>query len=274
MAITSYAAYLAAPKQYIEFSKSNVGFNNYCKVGQFNQGQMPPAGTLAGVNTANGVVPDDTVTGYPSINTLGSGNTGYLTRVELMEGSTVGPDMNNIEIFDRLFVAGAYTFGSSTTLASQPDFSARVPDGDYKGLELWCEVASNFTGSPVFTIGYTNENGVSGRSTTYSVLTNYSNQSTTFQIPLQAGDQGIQSLDSFSESGATGGTFNIMILRPLVSFSWNYATTMMSPIIKDFMQTGLPVVYDSSAIYTLGGNPGNNGGGVGLLWIKLEVSEG
>jgi hypothetical protein len=199
-------------------------------------------------------VPDDTVTGYPSIASFGGG-TGYITKVELnvsplTAGIPTTAGMGRFRVYDRLFAIGALTFGASVTLSSQPDFSGRVPGGDYKGLQLWLECVVALTGSGIVTVSYTNENGVSGRTATANTfgLAVGAMQ----QFPLQAGDQGIQSIDSVSDASFTAGTYNVCILRLVLNLLMQGSVNgamLQPPPIFDGLKTGLPIIYDDSALF-------------------------
>src|SRR6059058_1681748 len=94
----------------------------------FDVAGIPGAGTLAGSNTAAGVVPDDSIAGYPVINAFG-GTKGAISMIDF--GCSVAC---RLQLFDRLFLAGAYAFNAAVTLAAQPSFAGRVPGGtDFTG---------------------------------------------------------------------------------------------------------------------------------------------
>ena len=154
MAILSLDDYIASVKQIIPYSKTtartsvaNVWFAIHDLAGN------PGAATLAVGNTANGVVPTDATAGYPIIGF--STGLGYVATVDF--GSTVAC---RITVYDRLFHAGAYAFNASTTLASQPSYSSRIPGGtDYTGLQLWAEAVTGGTLIQNVTVTYTDQDG-------------------------------------------------------------------------------------------------------------------
>lgn len=170
----------------------------------------PGAGTLAGSSTAAGVVPTDATAGTPPINAFSGANTGYISGIDF--GNTVAC---RLRLCDMLFKAGAYAFNANVTLASQPSYAARVPGTDYKGTEIWLEAVTGFTGNLTITVTYTNQDGTTGRSTGAVALGFAPVLSRMVQLPLAAGDTGVQKIESVVASVSTVGTFNILVLRPL-----------------------------------------------------------
>jgi hypothetical protein len=209
----------------------------------FDLAGQPGAGTLAGSSTAAGVVPDDTTAGCPSINAFGGGATGYISNIDF--GSSVACRM---ELYDMLFKAGAYAFNAATTLASQPSYSARIPGADYGGTQIWLETVTAFTGNQSIAVTYTNQSGTTGR-TTGTIATGVApTVGRMLQLPLQAGDTGVQKIESVTSTIATVGTFNVLVLRQLA--------TMRVRIINDGGSkgpdlTGLSQLFDTSALYAL-----------------------
>jgi hypothetical protein len=246
MAITTQAQLQAALEggQPVNYRCSNTvpGSNNWGD--HFAFSTIPPGGTLAGTSTTAGVVPTDATTGCPPINNFPGGVTGYLGAV------AVSPTFNvqgggRVRISDMLWKAGAYAFNANVTLASQPSYSGRIPNGDYKGTELWIDTTTAFVGTPTITITYTNQDGVTGQSTGAVVMPAAFPVNRMYQMPLQAGDTGVQKVESVVCTVATGGAFNVMVLRPLwmgrIAHGGN----------EEFQgpdKTDLPIVFDSSAL--------------------------
>jgi hypothetical protein len=244
MTIATLDQYIAAAKQKVPWTKTaarttvaNGWFSLLDLAGQ------PGAGTLAGASTTAGVVPDDTVAGYPPINSFGGGAVGALTRVEF--ANTVAC---RIAVFDRLFLAGAYAFNAATSLTGQPSFLGREPNGNGLDCELWIEAVTAFTGNPSIAVTYTNQAGTAAR-TTGTVATGLApTLGRCIQLPLQAGDAGIQKVESVTATVATVGTFNVMVLRPL----WSARVTLANMgDVHDLIRSGMPRVYDTSALYVM-----------------------
>jgi hypothetical protein len=207
MTITSLDQYIAAAKQQVQIDKTaSVTTVAAWWSTLFHLAGNPGAGTLNVGNTANGLVPTDAVAGFPLIQTFGG--TGYLAQVRF--GSTV---ISRLRLYDRLFHAGAYAYNANVTLASQPSYASRIVNGNYSETELWVEVVTAITGVLAVTVGYTNQAGTSGRSTGAYSLPSGAILGRMFQLPLQAGDDGVQQVNRVVGATATAGTFNIIVAR-------------------------------------------------------------
>lgn len=205
---------------------------------------MPGAGTLAIGNTANGVVPTDAVAGYPIINAFGGSNKGQIARLTF--SNTVA---SIIKLFDRVFAAGAYAFNANTTLASQPSYSARMPGGtDFTNTMIHIEAVTAFTGTPSFAVTYTNQDGTTGRTTgTISAGAALIVGRGLF-LPLQAGDTGVQKIESVVATVASAGTFNVSVLRLLGEARGDVVNWMD---VQDWFRTGGVEVFADSALFPL-----------------------
>ena len=241
MAITTLDQLIAAASQRVGYTKTNtVTTVAAIPFSVFDRNGNPGAGTLAIGNTANGIVPVAGQNGYPSINSFAGGATGYINKIEF--GSTVAC---RISVYDCLFSAGAYAFNAATTLASQPSYSSRVLGGtDFSNTEIWIEAVTAFTGNQSIAVTYTNQSGTTGR-TTGTVATGVAPiVNRMLQLPLQAGDTGVQKIESVTSTVSTAGTFNVHVMRRL----WTgRVRTANDGDIHDMLKTGLPQVFDTSA---------------------------
>lgn len=200
----------------------------------------PGAGVLNAGNTANGLVPTSSIAGYPVMTSF-SGQAGYLSKVEF--GSSVACCL---DLFDRLFVAGAYNFNADITLASQPSYAGRVVNNNYNGLQLWIEAVTAFTGVLNVNIDYLDQDGNAGNTGVIATLALPIGRC--YQIPLAAGDSGIQQIVRVRGTVATAGTFNVMVLRPL----WfGRVITANGGDVHDLLKTGFPQIFETSALYVL-----------------------
>lgn len=242
MAIASLDDYIASVKQNLNWTKTagraSVAAQPFTV---FDLAGQPGSGTLAIGNTANGTVPTDASAGYPVVNAFGASAKGYISRFQYASSVSC-----RLAVYDRLFAAGAYAFNDNITLVSQPTFASRIPSGSYTGLELWVEAVTAFTGVPSFTIGYTNSDGFTTRSTGTIAAPAALSLGRMFRLPLQAGDNGIQRIDSVQCTVATAGTFNVMILRPLVEAR---VPVVASGGTLDMLSTGLPEIAADAALY-------------------------
>lgn len=263
MAITSLDAYIASAKQKVQWVKTasrttvaGIWFSVFDLAGN------PGAGTLAGTSTTAGVVPTDATSGCPKINAFGSGNSGYVSIVDF--GSSVA---GRIRIMDMLFKSGAYAFNANTALSAQPSYSGRLPGGDYKGLEIWIEAVTAFTGNLTVTITYTNQDGVGSRTATLATGAALI-VGRMAQIPLQAGDTGVQKIDNVAGSVASAGTFNVLVFREL----WSGRVRITNDGDNHGLdKTGMPIVYEDSAIFVMVATDGTSSG---IPELQIEIANG
>lgn len=262
--IASLDDYIAAIKQILIYNKTasrtavaNIPFS------VFDQAGNPGAGTIAIGNTANGLVPTDGTAGYPIINAFGGGAKGYLSKV-IFSNSV----LSNLLLYDTLFSCGAYTFNADVTLASQPDFSGRIPGGnDYTGLELWIEAATAFTGNQTVQINYLDQDGNAGD--TGAIATGVAPiLGRMLQIPLAAGDNGISQIVRVRSSVSSVGTFNVHVLRPLWS---NRIILANYSGLDDLLKTGMPELFADSALRLI---VQADSTATGLPRLNIEVANG
>lgn len=245
MAIASLNDYIGAAKQRIEYCKT-PGRTTVATgwFSGFDLAGYPGAGTLAGSSTASGIVPGDTLAGYPTLNAFGATATGYISKIEF--GSTVAC---RVCLYDRLFVAGAYSFTQTVTLSSIPSYSGRLPNTDYKNLEIWVEQVTAATGNQAVNVTYTNESGTVSHTTGAVGIGAAPTVGRCWQLPLQAGDRGVTQITGVTGTVATAGTFNVMVLRPL--WTSGRVRSANDGDIHDMLRVGLPQVYATSALYVL-----------------------
>lgn len=264
MAINNLDDWIAAAKQRVTWQRT---WTSRTTVAGFpfsliDLAGKPGPGTLAGTNTTNGVVPTDATAGFPLINSFG-GAKGYLSSVDFW--STV---IQRFMLHDLVFQAGAYSFNASQTLSSQPSYSGRMPGGtDYSNTEIWFECVTAFTGNPTLTVTYTNESGVTGRTTGAVAFTYAPTLGRLQQLPLQAGDTGVQKIESVTMTVATAGTFNINVMRRLWA---NRVQIAQFGDTDDMLKTGLVEVFDTSAFY-LSAQPDSTSTGIFDISLVLAV---
>lgn len=200
----------------------------------------PGAGVLAGTSTAAGVVPTDATAGTPTINAFTGANIGYLSGIDF--GGNLA---SRLRLVDMLFKAGAYAFNAAVTLAAQPSYSGRIPGADYKGTEIWVEAVTAFTGTLSVAITYTNQDGTTGKTTGTVSVGSAMTVGRMIQLPLAAGDTGVQKIESVTGTVATVGTFNVLVLRPI----WmGRVTNTGGGSTHGPDQTDMPVVFADSAL--------------------------
>lgn len=273
MAITSFDGFLGAAKQYLSLSKT--ASRTSVALGWFSTFDLagnPGAGVLSGTSTTAGVVPTDATAGTPNISAFGVGNKGHLSQVDF--GSTVACRM---KIFDMVFKAGAYGFAAATVnLTGQPSYVSRMPEGSYGDTQIWIEVSTAFTTGNGWQIqiGYTNQDGVSGRSTVILPATNAAGLTLgrMYQLALQSGDTGVQKIDSVTivngGTAMTAGAVNVLVLRPLWSGRCRVAN---DGDVHDMLKTGNPEVFaDSALVLAISAD----GTATGIPEIEMVIANG
>jgi hypothetical protein len=155
---------------------------------------------------------------------------------------------------------GFYGFIDESVLDEQVlDNTVPLPrHADGRGVQMMPVVVAGQTGGQPFTVSYTNQDGVSGRTTGTVVMTTQFVNGTILHslqsgataenngpfLPLQKGDSGVQSVQSVT-IGGTGdvGLFSLVLVKPLATFSLvgtdapteiDYLTDMAAlPVIED-----------------------------------------
>lgn len=230
----------------------------------FDLAGNPGAGTLAGTSTTAGVVPTDATTGCPTINAFGGGAIGYINTVTF--GNSVAC---RLRIYDLLWKGGAYAFNANVTLSAQPSYAGRVLGGtDFTNTELWLETVTAFTGNQSIAIGYTNQDGTTGRSTGTIATGVAPTIGRMLQLPLQAGDTGLRSVDSVVSTVSTVGTFNVLVMRRL----WEGRVRINNDgDAHDMLTTGLPQIFADSALFL---QVIADGTSTGIPEVQLEIVNG
>jgi hypothetical protein len=248
MSILTGDNYIGSAKQYIPYTKTTAVTAVALQMfSMLDVAGNPSAGSLAVGNTANGLVPTDATAGFPLINAFGGSAKGYLSRI-----SFSGTVACRYQIWDRLFHVGSISLTTlaTTTLASQPSYSGRLPNTDYKGLFIIIEinVAVSATATTV-AITYTNQDGTTGRATGATASLSGFTTRRLIIMPLQAGDTGVQKIESVIVGGtvATTGTVNVIVARML-------AENLRVKLAGDgdtfgLDRTGLPEIFADSALW-------------------------
>lgn len=207
-------------------------------------GGNPGAG---GFNTSlDGVTLSSTsaqVNGQIHFSDPGSGNT-YLARLQAN-----ATQAGMLLLCDRIWHNGGYTITSTSAQNSTtPTWPSRDADGatSGKGVLLACEIsAATGAGTPTITCSYTNSGGTASRSATNIIATVASSAiGATYFIGLQAGDVGVQSLQSVTLSATwTSGTMNMVAYRVLAALELPGA---FIPNAIDALTSGMPQMYNGT----------------------------
>lgn len=156
-------------------------------------------------------------------------------------------------VLDRLWHNGGYTITSTSAQNSTtPTWPSRCPTSatDWTpstngyGVMLACEIsAATGAGTPTITASYTNESGTASRTATNIINTVASSAiGATYFLGLQAGDEGVRSLQSVTLSATwTSGTMNMVAYRMLAALELPGA---FIPNAIDFLTGGGVRLYD------------------------------
>ncbi len=230
--------------------------NHFCKVGtactagrfrsMFYATGAPAAAAVPspGVNGAALT----TYAGQLPFTNPGGGNS-YLARLAAF--CTLQP--GTLLLVDRLW----HNSGLSVTLtSSQPIASGAFPARDRNGavngadVLVGLEVTSTMgAGTPNITLGYTNSNGTTGRSATYTGAPTTMAAGDFLPLPLQSGDVGVGAVESLQLSATmTSGSFSLVAYRVLAQLGMGLAGVDAA---LDALGTGLPRLYNDTVPFLL-----------------------
>lgn len=141
-------------------------------------------------------------------------------------GLSVSPNaQGSLMLYDRLL----HNSGLSGTVAAAPQAVGgpaltRYTDG--VGNQIWLEIYTLIGATPhLITASYTNQDGVGGRTTPSRQIggTGYREAQRMLQLPLQAGDTGVLSVETVTIDVSTGtaGDFGVTILHPILPIAFD-----------------------------------------------------
>lgn len=210
----------------------------------------PGAGAAPGASLA-GATYSGTVTGQITVPAPSAGERIYLSRVELSPGATSNVAL--VSLIDRLWANGGIAI---TTTTAQTVNSVTLPARDVNGatagvgVQVAIEVSAA-TGNGAIsntTMSYTNSAGTAGRTATISVPASMT-AGTWVPFVLQAGDQGVQSIQSLTlGTSYVSGTINLVAYREIVRVP--LAGSLVS-VDRSALQLDMPPVYDNSVLSLL-----------------------
>jgi hypothetical protein len=278
MALTTLAQIEQAPKQYLVLNGSTSSIS---PLSTFAALSIPSGGVLAGgqaspPSNAVGAVPTQATAGYPTIRAFPAGATGYISKATIAVqpfgiGGFAGPSF--IHLFDRVFCAGPYPFDANIQLSGSPSFAARLPrilgtaNPDYTSAEVWAEVVTAMTGALALDFRYTNEIGTTGVQGPVTSFATGAGIRRALKLPYAAGSKGVQAVERVNGATATAGTFNICVMRRLMTLA--VPGVDKPEIIYGPESTGLPIISQDAAICGI-----VTGSATHQYEIELEVAMG
>jgi hypothetical protein len=176
-------------------------------------------------------------TGFPRFSNPGGANSQYIAQM-----TTNMATAGTVHIYDLCWAASGFS-GTSTTAQSVVGFSG-LPTRHSTGedLEIWlgCSSATGATASNI-TVQYTNSAGTSGRNTVSTAMITSMPANRMLQLPLQSGDNGVQSIQSLtlSASTATAGNLWLLLVERYASVACPVANV---GVTADFASLAMPKI--------------------------------
>lgn len=192
-----------------------------------------------------------------------SGNTYLAAFRQAFFASTASSSQRTTMLVDRLW----HNSGLDRTLTTaQTVNSVAWPARDIngstngEGVYLAIEVSTTMgTGTPSLTVSYTNSAGTSGRTGVgiYDPVRASSPTGQWFLIGLEAGDVGVQSVQSitFSASWGTSGVLHLVAYRPIAII--NNASAPNNYAVDDALTLAMPQLWNDSVLQTVAICAGN-----------------
>ena len=152
-------------------------------------------------------------------------------------------------LLDRLWHNSGFTITStSAQTVNSAAWPARSADGTVngEGVRIGLEVSgATGAGTPTLTFSYTNQAGTASRTATNVIPTVASSIAGTFYpIGLQAGDTGVRSIQTYTQSATwTSGTVHLVAYRHLASLE---LTAAHIPNAIDALTSGFPRLFDNT----------------------------
>jgi hypothetical protein len=171
---------------------------------------IPAAGALATGNTTAGIIPTEATTGAMPFADPPGGSNSYIM------GATVNSTVSGVVLlYDRCFALGALV-PANGAYAGPVTGTALDRPADGAGCIIAAEIVTALSATAhTVTITYTNQAGTPSRTATVTLPAS-APIGRVFHATLQAGDSGVQRITGVSGSSAPTGTFNLLIIRPLL----------------------------------------------------------
>lgn len=212
-------------------------------------------GAAATPPTTPGAVPTNATSGaLPFTNPAGA-DLAYLAQMDF-EGSVAG----TLVLYDRLYHCSGLSGTVTTPQNVDPTPTNPVNRGpgvggepgnlgDDVGLWIECYTALGVTGTTIVA-SYTNEQGVAGRTTPTPSSSNIPSSMAAgrmIQLPLQAGDRGVQSVQTVTLGGSTGtaGNFGVTLVHRLAEITCEASGVGDT---YDLFRLGFPRIYPNACL--------------------------
>jgi hypothetical protein len=270
MAITTMdglvAALAEASDQRLFFPSATSTVATYLNLNQavsggFGQMAVPTARTSGGQAFNQSAFS----TGFPLWTPVGA-TTCYLGRYGLTTAAS-----GTFHVYDLLYAASGFSGNVATaqTITSPVSLPSRNTNGI--GAEIWigCSSAIGGTAHNV-TVQYTNQAGTAGRNTVSTAGTQSMPANRMYQVPLQSGDTGVQTVQgmTLSATSGTAGNLWVVVAERVCSIGLPVANVGIS---LDFAALGLPVIGDEACLMFVNQATGGN---TGITMGQLDIIHG
>lgn len=178
--------------------------------------------------------PTSSTTGAMQFTDPGGGRQKWLMSAT---AAVVPGNLAYLMIYDRLLQIGGLS-GTNTSPQTVGGSITRHTGG--QGNQIWVEINTAVGGTArTITASYTNQSGTSSRTTTAVTFggSTYQDANQIIQLPLQAGDTGVQAVASVTISATTGtaGDFGVLITHPVA-----FLPTDETGVAPRSFATGMP----------------------------------
>ena len=262
MSIKSIDEYIASTKQILSFNKPTSTTVNPCIATSFS-GRAGHPGIVTSTGLSAPWIITDAAVGFPKIVDIGKPL--YLTRV-----SFIGQFVKRLDLYDCLTMSGPHSSLTATTNVITGLVTSRFPVvnsvTDYT-CGIWLEMTASSGVTFDVQVSYVNQDDVTRTTPVITVSAAVRNSAFGMvKLPLFGTDTGVKRVLNVYTGGATGATFNILMLRYLWS---SLANSTAGQLNSDVVNTGMPQVFPDSAIFPIAYS---NGSSSGTCPITIEVS--
>lgn len=148
-------------------------------------------------------------------------------------------------VYDRLAGVGSISLTTATTVVLNSVTVPRYTSGI--GVEAWLEVTTSLTGTATVNLSsYTSDSGALHVGASATISTTSASDSV-FQLPLQAGDLGVKSVESIKITGAaTVGVAAIVLMKPIATLAIMQAHSNSQEYVLRL--AALPFIDDGASI--------------------------
>jgi len=186
---------------------------------------LAASATVGAGGSSAGVIPANNAAGYLTPITPNAGESAYITNISA--ANSLGVQQMDCGMVHLLYaklwqvnVTPLTTLGTAT-ISSPPSYSGILVNPDYIGTMIILEITTTLSATATtITVNYTNESGTTGRTTGASSSLSGITAGRIVVMPLQAGDTGIQKIESIVIGGvvATAGNLNVCVVMPVAYF--------------------------------------------------------